>query len=148
MRSPNHRWSLRMPRSSRRPRTSSDRYGRGGERPARHRGPAVARRPQVSRPRRPEPYSELDLALDAAAAASPPTAATFAELGLDARLVRALAARDIRAPFAIQARALPDALAGRDGLGRAPSGAGKTLAFGLPLLTRLAGRHARGREKA
>jgi superfamily II DNA/RNA helicase len=137
-----------MPRSSRRPRASSDRYGRGGERPARHRGPAAARRPQVPRPRRADPYSELDLALDAAAAASPPAAATFAELGLDARLVRALAARDIRQPFAIQARALPDALAGRDVLGRAQTGSGKTLAFGLPLLTRLAATTGQRREKA
>src|SRR5580704_7625109 len=147
MRSPNHRWSFRMPHSSRRPRASSDRYGRGGERAARHRGPAAARRQQVTRPRRAEPYSELDLALDVAAAASPPTAATFAELGLDARLVRALAARDIREPFAIQARALPDALAGRDVLGRAQTGSGKTLAFGLPLLTRLAAMTDR-RDKA
>ena len=137
-----------MPRSSRRPRASSDRYSRGGERTARHRGPAAARRPQVPRPRRAEPYSELDLALDAAAAASPPTAATFAELGLDARLVRALAARDIREPFAIQARALPDALAGRDVLGRAQTGSGKTMAFGLPLLTRLAATTGQRREKA
>jgi superfamily II DNA/RNA helicase len=137
-----------MPRSSRRPRASSDRYGRGGERTARRRGPAAARRPQVPQPRRAEPYSELDLALDAAAAASPPTAATFAELGLDARLVGALAARDIREPFAIQARALPDALAGRDVLGRAQTGSGKTLAFGLPLLTRLAATTGQRREKA
>jgi superfamily II DNA/RNA helicase len=72
--------------------------------------------------------------------------ATFAELGLDPRLVRALAASDIREPFAIQARALPDALAGRDVLGRAQTGSGKTLAFGLPLLTRLAG--GISREKA
>jgi superfamily II DNA/RNA helicase len=137
-----------MPHSSRRPRASSDRYGRGGERAARHRGPAAARRPQVPRLRRAEPYSELDLALDAAAAESPSTAATFAELGLDARLVRALAARDIREPFAIQARALPDALAGRDVLGRAQTGSGKTLAFGLPLLTRLAATTGQRREKA
>jgi superfamily II DNA/RNA helicase len=139
---------FRMPHSSRRPRASSDRYGRGGERTSTHRGPAAARRPQVPRPRRAEPYSELDLALDAAAATSPPTAATFAELGLDARLVRALAARDIREPFAIQARALPDALAGRDVLGRAQTGSGKTLAFGLPLLTRLAATTGQRREKA
>src|SRR5271165_699346 len=99
------------------------------------------------RPRRAEPHSELDLALDAAAAAPQPTPATFAELGLDARLVRALAARDIHEPFAIQARALPDALAGRDVLGRAQTGSGKTLAFGLPLLTRLAGTDRR-RERA
>jgi superfamily II DNA/RNA helicase len=137
-----------MPRSSRRPHASSDRYGRGGDRTARHRGPAAARRPQVPRPRRAEPHSELDLALDAAAAAPPPNAATFTELGLDARLVRALAARDIREPFAIQARALPDALAGRDVLGRAQTGSGKTLAFGLPLLTRLAATTGQPREKA
>ena len=137
-----------MPHSSRRPRASSDRYGRGGERAARHRAPAPARHPQPPRPRRAEPHAELDLALDAAAAAPQPAAATFAELGLDDRLVRALAAHDIHEPFAIQARALPDALAGRDVLGRAQTGSGKTLAFGLPLLTRLATRTSPRREKA
>jgi superfamily II DNA/RNA helicase len=127
-----------MPHSSRRPRASSDRHGRGRPRRA---GPA-----RTPAPRRAESHSELDLALDAAAAAPQPAVATFAELGLDPRLVRALAASDIREPFAIQARALPDALAGRDVLGRAQTGSGKTLAFGLPLLTRLAG--GTGREKA
>jgi superfamily II DNA/RNA helicase len=142
-----------MPHSSRRPRASSDRYGRGGgygrggERTTRRRGPAAAKQPRAPRPRRVEPHSELDLALDAAAATPQPTPATFADLGLDARLVRALAARDIHEPFAIQARALPDALAGRDVLGRAQTGSGKTLAFGLPMLTRLAGADRR-REKA
>ena len=135
-----------MPHSSRRPRTSSDRYGRGGERTTRRRGPAAAKHPRTPRPQRVQPQSELDLALDAAAAAPQPTAATFAELGLDPRLVRALAARDIHEPFAIQARALPDALAGRDVLGRAQTGSGKTLAFGLPMLTRLA--EGRRRDKA
>jgi superfamily II DNA/RNA helicase len=62
--------------------------------------------------------------------------------------VRALAAHDIREPFAIQARALPDALAGRDVLGRAQTGSGKTLAFGLPLLTRLARDTGPRRDKA
>ena len=123
-----------MPHSPRRPRTSSDHHGRG--RPRRG-GPA--RPPRPLRPQRAEPHATLDLALDAAAAAPQPAVATFAELGLDPRLVRALAARGIREPFAIQARALPDALAGRDVLGRAQTGSGKTLAFGLPLLTRLAG---------
>src|SRR5208282_5192038 len=121
-----------------------DRYGRGGERTTRRRGPAPAR----TRPPRAEPHSELDLALDAAAATPQPTAATFAELGLDDRLVRTLAARDIREPFAIQARALPDAMAGRDVLGRAETGSGKTLAFGLPMLSRIAGLAGRPREKA
>ncbi len=73
---------------------------------------------------------------------------TFAELGLEPRLVAALAARDIREPFAIQGRALPDALSGRDVLGRAETGSGKTLAFGLPMLSRIARIATRPREKA
>ena len=130
-----------MPHSSRRPRASSDRHGRGRPRRA---GPA-----RTPAPRRAESHSELDLALDAAAAAPQPGVATFAELGVDPRLVRALAASGIREPFAIQARALPDALAGRDVLGRAQTGSGKTLAFGLPLLTRLAAAgHAAAAEGA
>jgi superfamily II DNA/RNA helicase len=129
-----------MPHSSRRPRASYDRRGHG--RPRRG-GPA-----RTPRPQRAGPHSELDLALDAAAAAPQPAVATFGELGLNPRLVRALAAHDIREPFAIQARALPDALAGRDVLGRAQTGSGKTLAFGLPLLTRLAGNAAPRQDKA
>ena len=136
-----------MPHGSRRPRASSDGYGRGGQRTTRRRGPVAAKRPHVSQ-RRAEPYSELDLALDTAAAMPQPTAATFAQLGLDSRLVRALAVRDIREPFAIQSRVLPDALAGRDVLGRAQTGSGKTLAFGLPLLTRLTASAGRRQQKA
>ena len=45
-------------------------------------------------------------------------------------------------PFPIQAATLPNALAGRDVLGRARTGSGKTLAFGLALLARTAGRRA------
>jgi superfamily II DNA/RNA helicase len=47
--------------------------------------------------------------------------------------VAALAAAGITAPFPIQAAALPDALAGRDILGRGQTGSGKTLAFCIPL---------------
>jgi superfamily II DNA/RNA helicase len=92
--------------------------------------------------------SELDLALAAAADLPQPAAATFSELGLDDRLVRALAAQDITAPFSIQARAMPDALAGRDVLGRAETGSGKTLAFGLPMLSRIAEISGQPRQKA
>jgi superfamily II DNA/RNA helicase len=53
-------------------------------------------------------------------------------------LAAVLAARGITTPRPIQARTLPDALAGRDVLGRAETGSGKTLAFGLPLLVRTA----------
>jgi superfamily II DNA/RNA helicase len=53
-------------------------------------------------------------------------------------MTAALARRGITTPLPIQARTLPDALAGRDVLGRAETGSGKTLAFGLPLLIRAA----------
>ena len=49
-------------------------------------------------------------------------------------------------PFPIQAATLPDALAGRDLLGRGQTGSGKTLAFGLAVLARLAGDRARPRR--
>ncbi|WP_432483749.1 DEAD/DEAH box helicase [Kineococcus esterisolvens] len=63
---------------------------------------------------------------------------TFAELGLPAELVAALERRGMSKPFAIQSRTLPDGIAGRDILGRARTGSGKTLGFGLPMLARLA----------
>ena len=62
----------------------------------------------------------------------------LAELGVPSILTAALTRRGITTPRPIQAHALPDALAGRDVLGRAETGSGKTLAFGLPLLIRTA----------
>jgi superfamily II DNA/RNA helicase len=67
------------------------------------------------------------------------TAASFAELGVPAALVDVLDAGGITAPFPVQAATLPDALAGRDILGRARTGSGKTLGFSLPMVSRLAG---------
>lgn len=61
---------------------------------------------------------------------------SFADLGVPAPFVKRLADQGIHEPFAIQAAALPDALAGRDVIGRAPTGSGKTIAFGLALLAR------------
>ncbi len=61
---------------------------------------------------------------------------SFSDLGVAPRAVSDLAARGITEPFPIQAATLPDALAGRDVAGKAPTGAGKTLAFGLPLVDR------------
>ncbi|MER8102425.1 DEAD/DEAH box helicase [Kitasatospora sp. NPDC094016] len=63
---------------------------------------------------------------------------TFGDLGLHDDVVRALAKRGVTTPFPIQAATIPDALAGKDVLGRGRTGSGKTLSFGLPLLTRLA----------
>ncbi|HLT59614.1 MAG TPA: DEAD/DEAH box helicase [Microlunatus sp.] len=67
------------------------------------------------------------------------TGSGFARFGLPAPLLGALAATGITEPFPIQAATIPNALAGRDVLGRGRTGSGKTLGFGLPLLTRLAG---------
>ncbi|HEX2074519.1 MAG TPA: DEAD/DEAH box helicase, partial [Geodermatophilus sp.] len=75
-----------------------------------------------------------------------PEGPTFAQLGLPQQLVTALERRGIQHPFAIQASALPDALAGRDVLGKAATGSGKTLAFGLPMLARLGEDVRRGRR--
>jgi superfamily II DNA/RNA helicase len=74
-------------------------------------------------------------------------ASSFAELGVPTTLTVALAARGITTPRTIQARTLPDALAGRDVLGRAETGSGKTLAFGLPLLVRTATRSGKRRAQ-
>ncbi len=63
---------------------------------------------------------------------------TFDALGVPAALVAVLAERGITEPFPIQVATLPDALAGRDVLGRGRTGSGKTIAFGLPMVARLA----------
>ncbi|WP_051407174.1 DEAD/DEAH box helicase [Nocardia sp. CNY236] len=76
-------------------------------------------------------------------AATTPGVISFAGLGLPAVLVQALRREGIETPFPIQAATVADALAGKDVLGRASTGSGKTLAFGLPMLTRLAGKPAR-----
>ena len=73
---------------------------------------------------------------------------TFASLGVPSSLVDVLDADGITTPFPIQAATLPDALAGRDILGRAKTGSGKTLGFALPMVARLAGgRTAAGRPR-
>ncbi|MFI0512985.1 DEAD/DEAH box helicase [Streptomyces sp. WSLK1-5] len=64
---------------------------------------------------------------------------TFADLGLPEGVVRKLAQNGVTTPFPIQAATIPDALAGKDILGRGRTGSGKTLSFGLPTMARLAG---------
>ncbi|MFP3992344.1 DEAD/DEAH box helicase [Streptomyces sp. E11-3] len=66
---------------------------------------------------------------------------TFADLGLPEGVVRKLNQNGVTSPFPIQAATIPDALAGKDILGRGRTGSGKTLSFGLPLLATLAGGH-------
>ncbi|MDX6644786.1 MAG: ATP-dependent helicase RhlE [Miltoncostaeaceae bacterium] len=62
---------------------------------------------------------------------------SFADLGVSAPVVAALAASGVHAPFPIQSLVIPDVLAGRDVLAQSPTGSGKTLAFALPLIERL-----------
>jgi superfamily II DNA/RNA helicase len=61
---------------------------------------------------------------------------SFESLGVSAAVTQALAVRNITEPFKIQTLVLPDALAGRDVLAKAPTGSGKTIAFGLPTVER------------
>src|SRR3954467_7656277 len=61
---------------------------------------------------------------------------SFSDLGVSPQIASALEKRGIISPFPIQALVLPDALAGLDVLAKAPTGSGKTFAFGLPILER------------
>jgi superfamily II DNA/RNA helicase len=62
---------------------------------------------------------------------------SFTDLGVPARMAEALAASGITDAFPVQAITLPDTLAGRDMCGRAPTGSGKTLGFGIPMMARV-----------
>ncbi|WP_055628358.1 DEAD/DEAH box helicase [Streptomyces hirsutus] len=81
---------------------------------------------------------DLDVTDDVDGADSTPEL-TFASLGLPEGVVRKLAQNGVTSPFPIQAATIPDALAGKDILGRGRTGSGKTLSFGLPTLTTLSG---------
>jgi ATP-dependent RNA helicase DeaD len=62
---------------------------------------------------------------------------TFEELGLSAQLTKALAENGFKAPFPIQETAIPLILQGKDVVGQAHTGTGKTAAFGLPILQQI-----------
>src|SRR5262245_53648513 len=66
-----------------------------------------------------------------------PDSPTFAQLGARPETVAALAAVSITHAFAIQEYAVPIALRGSDLIGQAPTGTGKTLGFGIPLVDRV-----------
>ncbi len=78
--------------------------------------------------------SQPRLDLDALRAANP----AFAALGVPAECLGLLTGQSITEPMPIQAEAIPPALEGRDLVAIAQTGTGKTLAYGLPLLARLA----------
>ncbi|KPQ14845.1 MAG: ATP-dependent RNA helicase RhlE [Rhodobacteraceae bacterium HLUCCA09] len=73
---------------------------------------------------------------------------TFTDLGLDARLVSRLEGLGLTAPTPIQTKAIPHGLAGRDVLGIAQTGTGKTAAFGLPLVVALSAERGRPAPKS
>ncbi|MGW8632758.1 DEAD/DEAH box helicase [Streptomyces sp. NPDC055793] len=75
-----------------------------------------------------------------------PAVTSFARLGLPPEVLQVLDEHGVTVPFPVQAAALPNALAGRDVLGRGRTGSGKTLAFGLGMLARTAGRRAQPKE--
>ncbi len=64
-------------------------------------------------------------------------AKTFEELGLSAQLTKALAENGFKTPFPIQETAIPLILQGKDVVGQAHTGTGKTAAFGLPILQQI-----------
>jgi superfamily II DNA/RNA helicase len=78
--------------------------------------------------------TEAALAADAPVRSDSPT---FAELGVRTETVAALAAAGIERTFAIQEYAVPIGMRGADLIGQAPTGTGKTLGFGVPLLERV-----------
>ena len=84
--------------------------------------------------------------------AQPPAAmqnvGPFAELGLKGLLLKALAAENYETPTPIQMQAIPPLLAGRDIIGIAQTGTGKTAAFALPILQRLFESKARAAQRS
>ncbi|WP_301130622.1 DEAD/DEAH box helicase, partial [Streptomyces cacaoi] len=116
---------------SRRPHRSGR---RGGPQRASRTGRAGGRKRPAGAPE--------EFALPAGRTAPLPPVETFAGLEMPDRLKTTLRTQGMSVPFPIQAATLPNALAGRDVLGRGRTGSGKTLAFGLPLLARTAGRSA------
>ncbi len=121
--------------------------------PRRHRGgrgrgagagspqqPAAQREPREPRPAAERPSPAAVVAPAPAPLTDVPVGEgpTFTELGVPAPLVAVLAAQGKTTAFPIQAATLPDTLAGRDVLGRGRTGSGKTIAFALPLVARVA----------
>ena len=98
-------------------------------------------RPRSSVPSTPTTPSRTSSPSGAAPSGAAPSGSAqvgFAELGVPSGLVDVLAAQDVTTPFPIQRATLPDSLAGRDVLGRGRTGSGKTYAFALPVVLRLA----------
>lgn len=102
--------------------------------------------------------AEIERAADADEADAEPEAAAepagvrFADLGLAPEVMEAVVHEGFEQPTPIQERAIPVVLSGRDMIGQAQTGTGKTAAFALPILSRLVSGHKRtkydSRERA
>ena len=139
-----------MIRSSRSSDRSSNPHARSASR-SEGAGPSYGRRPSGSQrssaPRsRQNSGSQGEFALPVSTTPALPAVESFSDLDMPRALLDILARQGVTAPFPIQAATLPNALAGRDVLGRGRTGSGKTLAFGLAVLARTAGRRAESRQ--
>ena len=81
--------------------------------------------------------ADLDAAANPAAAVNPPADQGFGCFGFGSELLQALEAIGYREPSPIQKAAIPELMLGRDLVGQAQTGTGKTAAFALPMLARL-----------
>ena len=100
--------------------------------------------PRPSRPREPQRSSQFEPAILPEAKAG--NAEPFLKLGLDETVARGAAAAGYADPTPIQLRGIPVVLTGKDLIGSAQTGTGKTAAFALPILTRL-GKHQPGHPR-
>lgn len=123
---------------------SSGSFSRNRRRRSRPRPSFSSTAPRNDRPVRTAPRQERA----APAAVEPAPIGGFADLGLSDRLQKAVAAAGYSTPTPIQNQAIPHVVRGKDLLGAAQTGTGKTAAFALPILERLGGNPARGTIRA
>lgn len=123
--------------SSRRPRTSSTSSSRGGN----FGGRPSAGRPRFNKPKSRGQYIHPSKFINKAVSAKEEIAYvsthTFADFPLNQKLHANIAARNYTAPSAIQDQAIPHVLAGKDVIGLANTGTGKTAAFIVPIIQKL-----------
>lgn len=90
--------------------------------------------PEVSHNQSPKPQSQSQTAGEDQEESKPRLPSTFKELGIIDQLCEACTSLGYKSPTAVQAESIPLALQGRDLIGLAETGSGKTAAFALPIL--------------
>ncbi|MEO6125320.1 MAG: DEAD/DEAH box helicase [Ilumatobacteraceae bacterium] len=123
--------------------------GSASRRNPRRKGPRPDARPSTPGAAPQQHQQQTQGSIDLTPASAPVhQAADFAELSVPAPIVAALARAGVTSPFPIQNATLPDSLAGRDVLGRGKTGSGKTIAFAIPTVARLAASGAKRETKS